>query len=96
MKKRKSYIGTLNGIKGVWVDKKPKEVEVEKEIVFYSPDEGKVLCSKEGELFESIIIDENTKISDFVEIVDPRIKKEEEKHEEPIREEPIKESSEEE
>lgn len=71
MKKRKSYIGTLDGIKGVWTDKKPKGLEVEKEITFYSPDEGKMLC-KDGELFESIVIDENTKIEDYTEVDAPR------------------------
>ena len=71
MKERKSYIGKLNGISGVWCDQKPEGLEVEKEITFYSPDEGKMLC-KDGEMFESIVIDENTKIEDYTEVDAPR------------------------
>ena len=71
MKTRKSYIGTLNGISGVWCDKKPKGLKVVEEITFYSADEGKVF-TKDGELFDSVVIKDGVKIEDYIEIIDPR------------------------
>ena len=71
MKEHKSYLGKLNGISGIWCDKKPKGLKVEKENVFYTPDEGKVF-TKDGELFDSVFIpDESVKIEDYIEIKKP-------------------------
>ena len=86
MKERKSYIGKLNGISGVWCDQKPEGLEIEKEITFYSPDEGKVF-TKDGEIFTSVVIKDGVKIEDYVEINEP-------KQEEPVIEEPVEESEE--
>jgi len=72
MKERKSYVGKLNGISGVWCDQKPEGLEVEKEIIFYSADEGKVFADKEGNLVESVVIQDGVKIEDYAEIKDPR------------------------
>ena len=71
MKERYSYIGKLNGVFGIWCDQCPEDVEVEKTVTFYGPDEGKVF-TKDGELFDSVVVDENSKIEDYVEIIDPR------------------------
>lgn len=70
MKERKSYIGTLNGVNGVWCDRCPEGVEVTQEITFYTPDEGKVF-TKDGELFENVVIKDDVKIEDYAEIVRP-------------------------
>lgn len=72
MKERTTYIGTLKGVKGIWCDKKPKGLEVDKTITWYSADEGKVFADKEGNLVESVIIQDGVKIEDYVEIKDPR------------------------
>lgn len=76
MKERHSYIGTLNDVNGVWCDKKPKGLKVTEEITFYSADEGKVF-TKDGELFDSVVIKDGVKIEDYIEIIDPRQKEEE-------------------
>ena len=72
MKEHKSYLGKLNGVSGVWCDKKPKGLKVAQENVFYTPDEGKVF-TKDGELFDTVTIKDGVDINDFVEIKDPRI-----------------------
>lgn len=66
MKEHKSYAGKLNGVSGIWCDHKPEGIEVEKEILWYSADEGKVFA-KDGELFDTV-----TSLEDCVEIKDPR------------------------
>lgn len=71
MKERKSYVGTLNGVNGIWCDKKPKGLKLKETIVFYAPDEG-MIFTKDGELFDSIVIKDDVKIEDYVEIKDPR------------------------
>ena len=76
MKERHSYMGTLNSVNGVWCDKKPKGLKVAEEITFYSADEGKVF-TKDGELFDSVVIKDGVKIEDYIEIIDPRQKEEE-------------------
>lgn len=72
MKERKSYVGTLKGINGVWCDKKPRGLEVKEEIVFYTADEGKVFADKEGNLVDSVVIKDGVKIEDYVEIKKPK------------------------
>lgn len=72
MKERKSYIGTLKGVKGIWCDKKPRGLEVEKEVVFYVPDEDKVFVDKEGNMLDSVVIQEGIDIKDYVEIKKPK------------------------
>lgn len=71
MKERKSYIGTLNGVNGVWCDQCPEGLEVKEVITFYTPDEGKVF-SKDGELFDTVIIKDGVDIKDYSEVKDER------------------------
>ena len=71
MIERKSYVGKLNGVSGVWCDRKPEGLEVENEITFYSPDEGKVFVDKEGNMHHSVVIKDDVDIEDFIEIVEP-------------------------
>lgn len=71
MKTRKSYVGTLNGVSGIWCDKKPKGIDLEKTIEWYSADEGMVF-TKDGELFDSVILKEGETIDQYIEIKDPR------------------------
>ena len=78
MKERKSYIGTLKGVKGIWCDKKPRGLEVEKEVVFYVPDEDKVFVDKEGNMLDSIILNEGETIDAYHEIVKPKTEEEQE------------------
>lgn len=78
MKERHSYIGTLNGINGVWCDKKPEGLDLKETVTFYTPDEGMVF-TKDGELFDSVVIKDDIKIEDYVEIKDVRKQIEEEK-----------------
>ena len=46
MQMRKSYIGTRNGIAGIWCDFCPEDVEVKEVITYYQPDEGKIFQHK--------------------------------------------------
>ena len=79
MIERHSYQGTLNDVNGIWCDKKPKGLKNVKDITFYTADEGMVF-TKDGELFDSVVITEGVDIKDYIEIKDPRI---EEKPKEP-------------
>lgn len=76
MKTRHSYIGKLNGVSGVWCDVKPEGLELEREVEWYQPDDGKVF-TKDGELFDSVVLQDGETIDMYVEIVDPRPKGEE-------------------
>lgn len=77
MKERKSYIGkTSDGISAIWTDQHPEDATIEKEITFYSPDEGMVF-TKDGELYDSVVIQEGVDIKDYIEIKDPRPQTEE-------------------
>ena len=72
MKKRNSYIGkTKEGISAVWTDKHPKNATIEETVFFYVPDEGKVFVDKEGNLIDSVVIEDGVKIEDYVEIKKP-------------------------
>lgn len=71
MQERKTYVGTLKGVSGIWCDKKPRGLEVEKTITWYSADEGKVF-TKDGELFDTVNLKEGESISNYIEIKDPR------------------------
>lgn len=71
MKVRKSYVGKLDGVNGIWCDKKPKGIELEKTIEYYQADEGKVF-TKDGELFDSVVLKDGEIIEQYVEIKDPR------------------------
>lgn len=70
VKERKSYIGTLNGVNGIWCDKKPKGLKVKEEITFYTPEEGKTFL-KDGEYFSSVVIKEGVDIADYEEVDEP-------------------------
>ena len=72
MIERKSYIGKLNGVSGIWCDQCPEGLEIEKEITFYTPDEGKVFVDKEGNMTDSVVITDGIDIKDFVEIIKPK------------------------
>ena len=72
MIERHTYKGTVDGVFGIFVDKKPENIELQEEVVWYSPDEGKVFVDKEGNMLDCIFTNENTKIEDFVEIVKPK------------------------
>lgn len=72
MIERKSYVGTLNGVSGVWCDQKPEGLEVIKENTFYSADEGKVFVDKEGNMVDSVVITDGVDIKDYVEIKQPK------------------------
>lgn len=71
-----SYVGELNGIKGIWCGEKPEGLIVEKEVPVYWADEGKVF-TKDGEFFPNVVLQEGEKIEDYVEIVAPKEEKEE-------------------
>lgn len=72
MKERKTYIGKVNGVAGIFCDIKPENIELEKEITFYSPDEGKVFVDKEGNMVDSVVITDGVDIKDYVEIKQPK------------------------
>lgn len=72
MIERKSYIGkTSDGISAIWTDQHPEDATIEKEIIFYTPDEGKVF-TKDGEFYDSVIIQDGVKIEDYEEVKDTR------------------------
>lgn len=70
MIERKSYVGTLNGVNGIWCDKKPKGLKVKEEITFYTPEEGKAFL-KDGEYFSSIVLKEGVNLADYQEVDAP-------------------------
>ena len=72
MKERKSYIGILNGVNGVWCDQKPEGLEVTKEITFYSADADKVFVDKDGNMVDSVVITDGVDIKDYTEISKPK------------------------
>ena len=78
MKERKSYIGTLNGVNGVWRDQKPEGLEVKQEITFYTPEEGKVFADKEGNMLDCVILNEGETIDEYNEIKMPKQEEEQE------------------
>lgn len=71
MKERTTYIGTLNGAGAVCCDKKPRGFKVEKTVIWYSADEGMVF-TKDGELFDSVVLKDGETIEQYIEIKDPR------------------------
>lgn len=71
MEKRTAYTGTLNGVFGVFCDVKPKGLKNAESKTFYIPDEGKAFY-KDGEYYYTVIVDENHKIEDYMEIVLPK------------------------
>lgn len=77
MIERKSYKGVLDGISGIWCDKKPKGIKDCETITWYAADEGKVF-TKDGELFDSVVLKDGETIEQYIEIIDPREKGEEE------------------
>jgi hypothetical protein len=77
MIERKSYIGKLNGVSGIWCDQKPEDLDLTDVITFYNPDEGKVFI-KDGEFFDSVVIKDGVNIEDYIEVKDPRQKEGEE------------------
>lgn len=81
-----TYIGTLDGICGIWCGFLPEGVIVEKEINVYYPDEGKVF-TKDGELFDSVVLQEGESIEEYTEIIDPRSQLEPIIQEESVQEE---------
>ena len=66
-----SYIGELNGVKGVWCGFKPEGLVVEKEVPVYYADEGKTF-TKDGKFYSSVVLQEGEKIEDYVEVVAPK------------------------
>jgi len=72
MLERHTYKGIVDGVFGIFVDKKPENIELQEEVVWYSADEGKVFVDKEGNMLDSVVITEGVDIKDFVEIVKPK------------------------
>lgn len=72
MKERKSYKGTLNGVFGIWTDKKPKGLKDVEEIVFYQADEGKTFVDKDGNRVDCVVIKDGVSIEDYTEIELPQ------------------------
>lgn len=71
MKERKSYSGILNGVKGVWCDKKPKGLKEAQTNIFYMPDENKVF-KKGDEYFDCVVLTETVDINSFEEVDRPK------------------------
>lgn len=79
MLERHTYKGTVDGVFGIFVDKKPENIELQEEVVWYSADEGKVFVDKEGNMLDSVILKEGETIDEYTEIKKP--KQEEEQQE---------------
>lgn len=75
MKFRKSYVGKLNGVWGVWCDQMPEGLELEKTNEFYVPDEGKIF-KKGDEYFDIIMVSEGENPEDYEEVDIPEEDKE--------------------
>lgn len=77
MIERHTYKGIVDGVFGIFVDHKPENLELQEEVVWYSADEGKVFVDKEGNILDSVILNEGESISDYTEIVKPKTEEEE-------------------
>lgn len=53
MRVKTTYVGTLNGVKGLWCGSKPKGIKVEEERKVLVPKEGYEL-EKDGETFSAV------------------------------------------
>ena len=71
MIERHSYIGKVDGVAGIWCDQKPGNIELERVVDFYVPDDGCVFV-KDKQFFDSVVIEDGVDIAQFVEIQDPR------------------------
>ena len=78
MQTRHTYKGTVDGVFGIFVDKKPENIELQEEVIWYSPDEGKVFVDKEGNMLDSVILKEGETIDAYHEIVKPKTEEEQE------------------
>ena len=88
MKERKSYVGRLNGIFGIWCDRKPEGLELEKENTFMVPDEGKIFKKKADDTYADIIMVSNgEKVEDYEEVDAPKQEEEPRPEEEEKKEE---------
>ena len=77
MKERQSFIGkTKEGFTAIWTDKHPKGATIENTITFYTPDDGKVFVDKEGNMVDSVVIQDGINIADYVEIIKPKTEEE--------------------
>lgn len=78
MIERHTYKGTVDGVFGIFVDKKPENIELQEEVVWYSADEGKVFVDKEGNMLDSVVLKEGETIDEYNEIVKPKTEEEQE------------------
>lgn len=78
MIERHTYKGIVDGVFGIFVDHKPENIELQEEVVWYSPDEGKVFVDKEGNMLDSIILKEGETIDEYTEIKKPKQEEEQE------------------
>lgn len=76
MIERHTYKGTVDGVFGIFVDHKPENIDLQEEVVWYSPDEGKVFVDKEGNMLDSVVLNEGESISEYTEIVKPKTEEE--------------------
>jgi len=68
---RTTYIGTLNGVHGIWCGFKPNGAIITKEIPIIYPDQDKKLRKKgEEELLDFVILNEDNKEEDYEEVED--------------------------
>ena len=78
MLERHTYKGTVDGVFGIFVDHKPENIELQEEVVWYSPDEGKAFVDKEGNMLDSVILNEGETIDEYNEIKMPKQEEEQE------------------
>lgn len=69
MEKRTTYVGTLNGAKGLWCGFKPEGLEVEEEREVLYADEGKVLKNKKtGDISDAVWLKDGDVQENYEEI----------------------------
>lgn len=65
-----TYIGTLNGVTGIWCGFLPEGAKIkERKYVLY-PKDGYKLQDKEGKLYDSVLLDGEVSEEDFIEVKD--------------------------
>lgn len=73
MEVRTTYIGTLNGVHGVWCGFKPDGAVITKEIPILYPDPEKKLRKKgEEELLDFVVLKEDDTQDNYEEVEEPK------------------------
>ena len=75
MEIRITYVGTLNGVHGLWCGFKPEGVEVSEERPILYPAKGYKLQNKDGKLLNSVWLKDGDSQDNYTEVEAPKKEK---------------------